>query len=304
MDIKAYIINRLLKRNYFLARIIYGAWFTIKFHRKKLLIVFQMGKVGSTSVVSSLQATKLNMPVLQVHAISQKGINDMEQRYYGDRRSILQGSLLPETKHLFLGHYLHSALRSNRNKPGWKLVTLVRDPVARNVSEFFYSVDTTKSEPYLYDFYNQYAANSITTEEIVQRFLEVFNEESLEFRLPLLWFDQEFAAATGIDVYASQFPREKGYMRYHAEGFDVLLLKLECLGQCSREAFKEFLELPDFHLLEANRASQKRYYPAYKEFIQSVRMPESYLSKVYNSKYVRHFYTDEEVESFWKKWGK
>ena len=144
----------------------------------------------------------------------------------------------------------------------------------------------------------------ITTETLIQRFLEIFNEESPEFLLPLRWFDRKFAAVTGIDVYANQFHKERGYMRYRSKGFDVLLLKLENLRQCSREAFSEFLEIPDFRLLEANLSSQKRYYPAYKDFIQSVNIPESYLSKVYNSKYVQHFYTAEEIESFWQKWRK
>lgn len=303
MDIKAQVFDHVLKRNYFLAKRAYGAWYSMKLRQKQLVIVFQMGKVGSTGLVSSLQAAALKMPVLQVHALTQQGINALEKLYFGDKLSIFQESLLPETKHLLLSHYLRKALHSKCDEYEWKLITLVRDPVARNVSEFFYSVDTNKHKPYLPDFYDRHAANTITTEELIRRFQDVFHVDSPEFQLPLRWFDRELAAVTGIDVYASQFPKEKGYVRHRAGGFDVLLLKLEHLGRCSRKAIKEFLGLPDFHLLEANLASRKRYYPVYKDFIQSISLPDSYLSRADCSKYARHFYSDEEIESFRKKWG-
>ncbi|MGD8751943.1 MAG: putative capsular polysaccharide synthesis family protein [Anaerolineales bacterium] len=296
------LIKGLLKRNYYLARISSHLWYFCQYNKKKLLIVYQMGKVGSSSIVESLNASDLNLPVLQVHFLSHDAIKEMERRYYGELINIFQDSLLPETKHLFLSYYLRQTLDSNHSLPRWKFVTLIRDPLARSASVFFYSVDTPKKVPYLPDFYKHYQDQTVTIDMLIQRFQEVLIEDPDEFQLPLHYFDRELGPVTGIDVYAREFPKQQGYSIYHGEHTDLLLIKLELMRDCAKEAFREFLGLQDFQLVNANLASQKRYYPIYIEFLKSIKLPQSYLDTIYNSKYMRHFYTENEIESFWRRW--
>jgi hypothetical protein len=302
MGIKAQIINRLLAKNYYLARIVSQIWFKLNFDGKQLLIVYQMGKVGSTTIVESLKAWNSQAPVLQVHVLSQEAIQKAQKGYYGESRSVFRGSQLPETKHLFLSYYLRSALNSNRANPRWKIITLVREPLAVAISLFFFSVDTHQQSPFLPDFYSRYYAGDITSEQLAQRFLEVFGEGSNELKRILCWFETEFKTVSGVDVYSFNFPKEAGYQLFQEEFADVLLLKLERLDQCYGDAFKQFLQVQNFRLVTANTASRKRYYPAFKEFMQSVRLPREYLDAVYGSDYVRHFYTDEEIDSFRRTW--
>lgn len=304
MGIKTSTENKLLSRNYYLTKLSSHFWWYIKSLGKAPLVIYQMGKVGSTSILYALYASNLDMPIYQVHVLSAHGIMKMEQKYWGKTPKAFRKSLLPETKHLFASHFLHAQLNKDLASNKWKIVTLVRDPIARNVSEFFYSVDTTKYDPHLPNFYKQYHSKAISTTELIQRFLERFHENSEEYQLPLKWFDTEFKAVLGIDVFLSDFPKSQGYQIIRGKFADVLLLKLEKLRECSSKAFNRFLNLKDFRLGIANAAQQKRYYPVYKSFINNVDLPDSYVNSVYNSKLVRHFYTNEEISAFRKKWHK
>jgi hypothetical protein len=263
-----------------------------------------MGKVGSTSILFSLQALNLEMPIYQVHVLSEQGIDKFEKMYWGDAPRFFRESLLPETKHIFTSHFLRAQLNKSAASKRWKVVTLVRDPIARNVSEFFYSVDTTKFDPYLPDFYERYLTRSISTREIVERFIERFHENSEDCNIPLRWFDVELKPVLGIDVYSRDFPKAKGCQFYEGHFADVLLLKLERVDEIVNDAFKEFLSIKKFKLLTTNTANQKRYYSAYQDFLREVNLPIAYIDTIYNSKVVQHFYSAEEINAFRRKWHK
>lgn len=270
------------------------------------MVIYQMGKVGSTTILRSLEALNLDKSLFHVHVLSHENIRNVENEYYGKNRKIFQRSFLPETKHLFTSHYLRTQLDRDLKKEKWKFITLVRDPIARNVSHFFYSIDLHKRDRHLpANFYEQYRSNSIKSEVLVERFLERFHENSVEYNIQLGWLDFEFKPVLGIDVFASDFPKSKGYKLYEGDFADVLLLKLETINESACDAFREFLGLKGFNLgAPHNTANQRRYYSAYKEFLKLVDLPNTYVDKIYNSRYVRQFYSAEEINSFRKKWHK
>jgi len=93
-----------------------------------------------------------------------------------------------------------------------------------------------------------------------------------------------------------------GYRIYRRNNVDLLLIRLENLNQCAAAAFKEFLDIDGFTLIDANVASEKVYAPLYKEMKGRIRLPESYLDAMYQSKYTRHFYSEEEIRRFRERW--
>lgn len=201
-------MKKFLKKNYYLTRIFSHLWYSYQYNNKKLLIVYQMGKVGSSSMLTSLQAADLKLPVLQVHFLSPTAIREMENRYYGPSIGLLQDSLLPETRHLFWSYYLRHVLNSKHPRPKWKIITLIRDPLARSASVFFYSVDTPKQNPYMPDFYKHIQDKSLSIPFIVRRFHDALLDDPDEFQLPLRYFDTELKPNLGIDVYAYEFPKQ------------------------------------------------------------------------------------------------
>ena len=108
------------------------------------------------------------------------------------------------------------------------------------------------------------------------------NKPSTINQLPLRWFDTELRVVLGIDVFSSDFPKSKGYQIFHRESADVLLPKLESVRVCSSEAFSAFLNVSELRLLAANVPRQKRYYPAYKSFIDLVDLPADVVSNTYD----------------------
>jgi hypothetical protein len=262
---------------------------------KELLLIHQMGKVGSTSLASSLKAAglKREMAVYQTHFLSDEGIafrRELAEAGYGGWNNFPRKA----KKGHMRGELLHHRLRRMREKGGHCLViTLVRDPVATNVSGFF-----QKSEWWPAGM--RQACHEVSPGCLDALYLHFM--ESYPHHLPLTWFEMEIKPMFGVDVFAADFPREQGYEIYRSEFADLLLIKLECLSDAGVEAIRRFLNLEHFHLAEANKAEDKWYSSLYRAFKQSLVLPDSYLDNLYHSRFTQQFYTPEEVEGFRQKW--
>lgn len=105
-----------------------------------------------------------------------------------------------------------------------------------------------------------------------------------------------------IDVYEHPFPKDVGYCIYESEKARLLLLRMEDLATCGPPAFKRFLNLDDFELAQSNVSERKTYSGLYQRFLKEVRIPGSYIDRMYESKMAMHFYSRDELESFRSRW--
>ena len=62
------------------------------------------------------------------------------------------------------------------------------------------------------------------------------------------------------------------------------------------------MNIDNFTVLKANASSDKEYSIIHKEFINFIALPDSYIERMYKSKYSRHFYSQEEINAFKAKW--
>jgi hypothetical protein len=184
----------------------------------------------------------------------------------------------------------------------WKVITLIRDPVARNVSSFFENM-----ELFEYD----YAAKmkSGREEDIVAELMELFRKKYIDGSDaahvdadPLTWFDEELKTVFDVDVLEGDFPVERGFEIYEGPLADVLFIRLEDLGTYMGEAFERFLGLEGAGLQQSNVGTDKDYAPLYRRFLDTFKIPGAYLDRMYNSKVSRHFYTEEELAKFRSRW--
>lgn len=285
-------IKPLFKSNYYAFKYYSHLQLHLKhLQSKEILLVYQMGRVGSTTVTSSLETLKLNMPIYHVHSLIKDSI-DKTEKLYKDNFSHL-GSI---HSHLLQSQYLRGQLDRGLESKKWKVITLVRDPIAKNISSFFLS-----GLELVLNYRLEDKIKYMNTDDIVKELVNLFSEK-YHHEVPLTWFDRELKSIFGIDVYSSGFPKEKGYKIYQSKDVNVLLLKLENLNEVAREAFKEFMGIEDFNLVTANGADEKPYYEIYKKFLNTVNLPDSYINKMYESKYAQHFYTGAEIEYFKAKW--
>jgi hypothetical protein len=254
--------------------------------RREPIVVFQMGKVGSRTVYRSLRSLGLPRPMHHVHVLNELDVlEERVRRLYPNP----VGTLAEIDK----GRALRRRIQRSRGTH-WHVITLVRDPVQRDVSSFFHNL--TEVIP---DVYERHARDEITLTELRCAFLDRYDHDS-----PLGWFETQLEPVFGIDVFAEPFDTDAGCATYQSPTAKLLVIRLENLGTHGKEAIREFLGLDEFELVRANLARNKQYGNLYAAFGRSVTLPASYLARMYDSRIARHFYTDSEIEAFKERWTK
>jgi len=266
------------------------------------VLVYQMGKVGSTSIVRSLKASNVDRPVYHPHFLSKERIAETEK----DRKEFFRTERYSYLKRPWLYEFLVKQLEGGLKGGKWKVITLTRETVSRNISAFFENLEVERFEGRdRYRISSHYYKIPPTTIEIndleplSRLFFEKVNHDS-----PEQFFDREIRGVLGVDVFASEFPISKGYRIYQGELVDILLLRVEDLNRVAQEAFSEFLDIRKFELTNSNVGSEKGYAFLYKKFKKDVELPDEYLRRMYGSRYMRHFYSAREIERFQEKWRK
>jgi Putative capsular polysaccharide synthesis protein len=273
---------------------------------KDALLVYTVGKVGSSAVAASLKDSGLDRQILHLHWLVREHLDRDDALYRKQtqkfRRTPFWWRFWPE--YLWLGEYMAKRVRQPPRSGGpWRIVTLVRDPVARNISSFFENLEI------FFDFDLPRAIEARgekqVFEELIALFLESYLGESFATQHdgdPLTWFDEELKAVFDVDVYGSPFPTDRGYEIYRTRKAEVLLLRLEDLGRCAEDAFRAFLGLESLTLQRRNAGEDKSYSGVYKRFLENIELPESYLDRLYESRYARQFYTEDELATFRARW--
>lgn len=294
------LLRYLAEQNYYTARALWkrGQRQAMSAYGGQPIINYQMGKVGSSTVQASLEAMSLDQPVYHVHFLNPERVRQIEQQ----RRKYFRTEKYALLRRPWLYQFLFEQIQKKDRR--WKLITLVREPIARNVSTFFENLEVTKNPgSAAYAIKSDYYDFNIEADpENLDELIELFFDRLVHER-PLRYFDDEIKAVFGIDVFATEFPIDKGYSVYQGEYADLLLIRIEDLDQCANTVFKQFLGLDDFKLVQANIASDKIYAPLYKAFKRTIRFPEDYVRKMYESEYACQFYSDEEIRGFRQGWG-
>ena len=115
----------------------------------------------------------------------------------------------------------------------------------------------------------------------------------------LRWFDHRYFC--GLDVYAHPFDHDAGWSRIRYGGIDLLLYRQEDLSRLEAP-LAEFLDLGALSLPKRNVGEDKGYADLYGKVMREFRMPGNLLSTLYDTPYMRHFYSDAERERAYARW--
>lgn len=253
-----------------------------------MLIVHQMGRAASMSTVNTLREAGITYPVYHTHWLNPASLTK--------RLEWLKG--LPAKQHplnVCVGHRIAEEIQNvGIGQRQWKLVSIFREPVGRNISTFFLTI-----ENFFEDFFRRYECGEISLEQVLETFLREYRHE-----MPLQWFDKEVGEVFGIDVYEPAFPMEKGYQIIKNGNVEILLIKMERLNDCFQEAFENFLgtRIPNLALTHITEKDPSYY--MYKEFLGKVTIPAEYLEQMYGSRFAKHFYRPEEIQDLMDKWSR
>lgn len=265
---------------------------------KKSILVYSGVKTASSTICGSLDALRLGMPIYHIHFLTEQRIAELEKMY---QRSFSRIRRIPEA--VPTSRYLHEQLEKGLDVQSWKIITGIREPIAQQISHFFYRLDV--HDPPELDY--RYKVETIPPDELAEELISLFLEDIEVNRYTnrtyyTSWFDLELRNVFGVDVQATDFPKSKGYKIYRGKHPDVLLYKVECLSKCAKRAFKEFLDIDNFVLRKENVAQFKKYAAVYQKFLDSIVLPESYASDLYSSRLVKHFYGKEELHALKLRW--
>jgi hypothetical protein len=243
------------------------------------VLVYLTAKVGSSTVVSALEGAGQN--VFQVHLMNPDNIRALLSKV---RKKGLVGFRMD-------ADILGSALFEGIIKPGLrtKIITLVREPIGRNVSFYFQNLDVLWETADAHD--------NVELSKLLDGFQDKFDH-----RRGLNWFDIEFKPVLGVDVYEHEFPRDAGHLRIDAGRYDILIIRSDLEDGLKAKCIGEFLGVEGLSLVPKNVSSGKRYGDAYRKFLDALELTESYVNDMLGSKYTRHFFTPEEVCALRAKW--
>jgi FkbM family methyltransferase len=232
-----------------------------------------MGKVGSTSVARALGT--IDTPVFHVHHLTQ----DILDKVASD----LKQNDLPD------GHIGESyRVLKEIVEPGLpaSLVSLVRDPIARNISAFFQN--------------KKLMGGSISDiDQLIAKFIDTYPHN-----VPLDYFDLQIKSIFGVDVFDKPFDHAKHRQIVEHDKYSMLVLRVEDSDEQKQAALREFFGDDSLVVSRANIAANKPYSKTYSKFIDRIELPQSYINKMLESKFARHFYTDDELAGFADKWSR
>jgi hypothetical protein len=255
--------------------------------RKNPILVYQMGKVGSTSVVRWLTGAVCN-PVIQVHILNER---NLRHGIAVTRHS--REVFLPE--HLILS--LHLVRKLRRGIFPCRIITLTRDPVERTLSFVF--ENRHRKLPDLYKYCGDNAVNYVC--EQVRAILSSDNPHSD----PTKWFRGELETVFGIDVFRFPYDFETGFRIIEHSVHPVLVMRVEDLTRSFRNAMEAFLGItrddwPTRSL--ANVGADKQYGDVLREVKSRLKLSQELLTRVYSTQYAKHFYLPD-ISSLYERWS-
>jgi len=257
---------------------------------KPPVLVYQMAKVGSSTVARSLQQADPEQAVLQVHFLSPEMLCGAGARHVRSKGYFG----LPYDWHL--GRALGERIEKLDRALQVQVVTLVRDPIAREVSGLFQNPEFASTE--LRDRHGRYDVER--TVEFLENALCAADACDYVHN----WFDRELRKTFGIDVFAAPFQKERGWTLLCNERARVLVLRMEDLDRTLGPALVEFLGLDEEpKTASQNVRSERPEGSDYREVVAALRLPHRVCERIYSHRFSRHFYSDAMLADFSQRWS-
>jgi hypothetical protein len=246
---------------------------------ERIVVTHTYGKVGSTAIHKAISQLP-GYASFQTHFISEEGIAEALLLHQEEHDPI----------HMLQGEALRREMQAHPDRP-IRVITLVRDPVARAVSDLF-------ENPSLL------GANSDVRQMPLETVVAIAAEQVLgSLAYTERWFDRELGGLLGFDLFARDFDRTSGFEIIREGRFELLAGKLERLSENGAGYLGRFLDLGrDFPIPSSRARSATGEAALYDQVKRSLKLPAAVLDEVYSSRVCRYFYTPEELAGFRKLW--
>lgn len=235
-------------------------------------LVYTMGKVASSSVSVAIQSAGL--PCHDIHSLNPDYIKKAAQA------SLNRGEYPPP--HICVSMAFRDRIFTKKARCLY--ITLVRDPIGRNLSAFFQNLSAQ----------SEFIRNEQDPQSLFEYFRHTYNHD-----LPLTWLDREFKKQVGIDVLKLGFDAQKRYA-YHPTQ-NLVVFRTDCPDSEKSRVLTELLGRP-ITVSRENDGLKKDYRDRYEKVKTVARFDREFVNRVYESRFARRFWSDEERAALAAQW--
>jgi hypothetical protein len=287
--------------------------------RPAILCVHQIGKVGSTSVLETLKHLLPAEKIHQTHVLHERAVLGSIRQWLGEFRNAQRPR---PPRNLLASVELSRRLAAGTHVDDWYLLSLVREPISRNISDFFENLrrvwvhhlapparDACLAILKSKDVVPAEKIRPVAA-ELVLLFQRGYPREMID-----AWFEREIHEGFGIDIFARPFSREEGYQIYRRENVRLLVFRLENLATAFAPGIRTWLAgspwesaiaAGNLSLRRANEAGKKNYAALHAAFLEMLTLDNELVRTEYGSRTARYFYSDDELARFsggWRRTG-
>lgn len=234
-----------------------------------------MGKVATTSLMTSLK--RAGYDPICCHYLHPSKLD-----YFIDLANGHSSRLdLNVLDSLALHHYLPMHTGERR----LKIISSMRDPIARNISAFYENI-------------HAFGGPDSQFECRLQDFLENYPHT-----VPLEWWDFELKQVLGFDLFAAPFEQQFGYTIYNHPIADIFIMRADLPLASQSRAISSFLGISNLEVQADNLMSDESdRAESYSEFRDKLILPRAYVDFMYHSDVARYFWSEEQLSTMRAKW--
>lgn len=176
-----------------------------------------------------------------------------------------------------------------------KIITAVRDPIARDFSQTYECFTNISTFP----LPNKCYLESSNDAEMV--FHKTWANSTLSRNMGEVerWFS-EFAE-NAVCLLDHPFDKEAGYSIIQEGNYDIFVYQLEKLNDIIPQ-LSDWVGVPFTKLENSNVAADKWIGKSYKQAQKEMKFSQEYFDICYNDPYVKHFYSEADIETFKERW--
>lgn len=184
----------------------------------------------------------------------------------------------------------------------FKIITAIREPIARDLSSMYQGIEFIFSSPMIDKLNLQLKTPHIMSGggDAQQIFDLVFNSKT--GATPMYDFFNKFGCNI-INIMDFPFDKELGYSIVKFENVEIFIFQLEKLD-ILKNPLGDFLGVSIDSYIIGNSTENKWINSSYIKAKENIKIDIDYFNKSYNSDWVKHFYSKDDINCFKQKWQK
>lgn len=184
-----------------------------------------------------------------------------------------------------------------------KIITAIREPIIQNLSELYQEISAS---------YENSTMNTMKSKfNSKEEFFSNFNNLNWLFKNTMMnYYTEKTAISRFMDDFSDNiinlskhyFDKEKSYSIIKEENIEVFVYQLEKLNSIA-EIISSWIGQNTFNKWTiANEASSKYISDSYNKAKKEIEITQKYFDKCYSDPWVKHFYSQSDIEKFKSRW--